>query len=430
MGSEIGGSRRFSSFWRDVAWQLSGTSLAQLVGIVGLPVLTRLYTPDDFAVQTLFLQVVNCGTALVTWRYEYFVQLPKLNDDVRALNRLVLTLGSLTVLVFTPLLWIFREALAAPMGNPDIAPWLVLAPLTAVLFSWAVAAQNNSQRLADFRISGLSELAGKLAYVATGIVGALIHPGTFGLIITTAVGAIGKLSFVLLQRPTWGRAPLRADAGAVRNVQTRYGRLATSTVFSHLLSTMALAIPQIAIARMYGANVLGQFALGLATIFLPSTLVGTAIGQVYYQRAARQWAEGQVFSSLWRDMAQKLLMIGIPIYAIAALLSKVAYPFVFGSEWDMAGEFATWLSVAACASLVSSPMDRTCLIVGAASYSIVWSVYRVVSTLVLIWVASVMQLSPSNFVIAYAGQLCIQYGIDLWMGHRFSQGRLGIFARN
>lgn len=104
MSNEAGARSRVSSYWRDVAWQFSGSSLAQLVGIAGLPVLTRLYTPEDFAVQSLFLQVVTYATAVVTWRYEYFVQLPKSEDDVRALNRLVLILGCMTVLIATPLL--------------------------------------------------------------------------------------------------------------------------------------------------------------------------------------------------------------------------------------------------------------------------------------------------------------------------------------
>jgi len=307
---------------------------------------------------------------------------------------------------------------------------LFLVPLTAALFSWAVAAQQNAQRLADFRTSGLSELAGKLAYVLTGIIGALIYPGAFGLIITTAVAAVGKLGFIFARRPTWGRATLRTDVGAVPRVRSHYGRLATATVVSHLLSTSAFAIPQIAVARLYGAEVLGQFALVLGTIFLPTALLGTAIGQVYYQRAAKQWAGGATFATLWRDMAKKLLLIGVPVYAIVALLSEVAYPFVFGHQWHQAGEFAVWMSVAAFASLVSSPMDRTCLIVGAASYSILWSVYRVASTLVTIWLASALDFSPAGFVIAYASQVCVQYGIDLCMSHRFSQGRLGIFARN
>jgi teichuronic acid exporter len=428
MGSEVAGSRRFSSYWRDVAWQSSGATLAQLVGVAGMPVLTRLYSPQDFAVQSLFIQVVTYATALVTWRYEYFIQLPKSEADVSALNRLVLILGCLSVLGCTPLLWGFKDAVAAHLGNSDLATWLFLAPATAVLVSWAVALQNNAQRAGDFRTSGLSELIGKLAYVAIGIVGALVHSGAGGLIVTSASGAIGKSTLLTALRPTWRKGSVQSQAGAVGRVRSRYGGLATATVFSHLLSTSAFAIPQVAIARLYGAEVLGQFALVMATIFLPSGLLATAIGQVYYQRAARQWAEGMPFFSLWRDMAQKLLIIGVPVYALIALLSGLAYPLVFGDQWALAGEFAAWMSLAALVSFVSSPMDRTCLIVGVGSYSLMWSVYRLVSTVIVIWLAAALDFSPLSFIKAFAIQMSVALGVDLWMSRRFSQGRLGVFA--
>lgn len=430
MSAGSGVKRPIDRYWRDVVWQSSGASLAQLVGIAGLPVLTRLYAPEEFAIQSLFLQVVTYATAVVTWRYEYFVQLPKLNDDVRALNRLVLVLGFVTVLLSTPLLWFFRDALAGQLGNSDVATWLVLAPSTAVLFSWAVAAQNNAQRAGDFKTSGLSELVGKLAYIATGTAGAFMHPGAAGLVLSTGVAAIGKAGFVLLQRPTWRGAPSRTDLGALRRVQGHYGRLATSTVISHLLSTSAVAIPQVAIARLYGGDVLGQFALVLATVFLPSSLLGAAIGHVYYQRAAKEWGEGSPFFALWRDMVHKLLMIGVPVYGAVALLSELAYPLVFGEQWHLAGEFGVWMAGAAFVSFVSSPMDRSCLVVGAGGYLMLLSAYRAASTIAVVWLAAVFDFSPSSFIVAFVAQMCVALGIDLWMSCRFSQGRLGIFVRH
>lgn len=429
MSSKISENRRFSSHWRDVVWQLSGTGLAQLVGIAGIPVLTRLYTPEDFAVQSLFLQVVTYAAALVTWRYEYFVQLPRLDDDVRALNRLVLMLGCFTVVVSTPLLWIFRDVVAGQLGNSDVAPWLVLAPITAVLFSWSVAIQNNAQRRGDFKTSGLSELVGKLAYVSTGIVGAFAHLGAAGLVITSGASAIGKAAFGIWWQPAGERSAQHVEADAVRRVRSRYGKLASSTVFAHVLSTSAIALPQVAMARLYGADILGQFALVMATVFLPTALIGVAVGHVYYQRAAITWAEGAPFVTLWREMALKLLMMGVPVYLLVALLSKVAYPLVFGDQWDVAGGFATWMAAAAFVSFVSTPMERTCLIVGAGSYLILWSLGRLISIVMVVWVAVALEFSPSSFVVAFVVQMCMALAIDLWMSHRFSQGRLGIFAR-
>lgn len=421
--------RTFPNYWRDIFWQSSGSSLAQLVGIAGIPILTRLYTPEDFAVQSLFLQVVTLATALVTWRYEYFVQLPKSDDDVRSLNGLVLALGAFAVLILTPVFWILRDGLAQQLGNQDVAPWLSLAPATAVLVSWAVAAQNNAQRFGDFKTSGLSELAGKLSYVSTGIAGALLSLGAGGLVMTTAFGAIGKAAYVFLLRPRWGKETLRTGVHPMQRVLARYGRLATSTVLAHLLTSSAIAMPQIALAHLYGANVLGQFALAMATIYLPSGLLGVAIGHVYYQRAAQQWANGSPFFTLWRSTALKLLMIGVPVFGLVVLLSKHAYPFIFGDQWDLAGEFAALMAIAAFGSFVSSPMDRTCLVVGAGSYSVVWSVYRVLSTAVVIWLALALRITPQSFVVALVIQMCVAYGIDFWMSFRFSHGRLGIFAK-
>lgn len=427
MATESEVARPIRNYWRDIAWLASGSTLAQLVGIAGFPILTRLYSPGDFAVQALFLQVVTLATAVVTWRYEYFVQLPKSDDDALALNGLVMCLGLFAVLILSPLFWIFQEGIAERIGNRDVGRWLVLAPATAVLVSWGIASQNNAQRLGDFKTSGLAELTGKLAYVISGIAGALVQLGTAGLVVTTAIGAILKSACVFLFSPMVGTQRLRIRAEPMQQVRTRYGRLATSTVFAHLLAASSVTVPQVAMAHLYGADAVGQFALVLATIYLPSGLLGAAIGQVYYQRAAQQWADGSSFFALWRATVNKLLIIGVPVYGMAALLSGFAYPYVFGSQWHLAGEFATWMSLAAFGSFVSSPMDRTCLVVGAGSYLMIWSAYRALSTLFVAWLGWSQGFTPSSFVVAMVIQMSVTYGIDLWMSFRFSQGRLGVF---
>ncbi len=428
MASKPGIERTFPNYWRDIAWQSSGSTLAQLVGMAGIPILTRLYTPAEFAAQSLFIQVVTYATALVTWRYEYFVQLPRLDEEARSINLLVAALGIVALIALTPLFWIHRAAIAEVLGNQDVAPWLFLAPVTAVLVSWAIAAQHNAQRSGDFRTSGLSELVGKLAYVSSGISGALVHLGTFGLILTTALGAAGKGAYVLFQRPRSTSGLSRNTVNSARRVGKRYGRLATATVLAHLLTTTAIAVPQVAMAHLYGADALGQFALVLATIYLPSALLGAAIGHVYYQRAAKLWAKGSLFFTLWRATASKLLVIGIPVYGLVALVSGYAYPFVFGAQWHLAGEFATWMAVAALASFVSSPMDRTCLVVGAGSYLLLWSLLRAVSSIFVVWLAWTQGFEASSFIMVLSVQMFLLYAIDFYMSHRFSNGQLGVFV--
>ena len=123
-----------------------------------------------------------------------------------------------------------------------------------------------------------------------------------------------------------------------------------------------------------------------------------------------------------------MLVIGIPVYGLVALVSGYAYPFVFGAQWHLAGEFATWMAVAALASFVSSPMDRTCLVVGAGSYLLLWSLLRAVSSIFVVWLAWTQGFEASSFIMVLSVQMFLLYAIDFYMSHRFSNGQLGVFV--
>ncbi len=94
--------RPISLYWRDILLQASGNGIAQIVGVIGMPVLSRLYSPVDFGIQNLFLQVAILVAGLMTLRYEQFVQLPKDEADADAVCHLALSLGTTVVLDTVP----------------------------------------------------------------------------------------------------------------------------------------------------------------------------------------------------------------------------------------------------------------------------------------------------------------------------------------
>ena len=161
--------------------------------------------------------------------------------------------------------------------------------------------------------------------------------------------------------------------------------------------------------------------MAMATLCIPSTLIGNAIGQVYYQRAAANWADHVSIAPLWKSTARNLLLFGVPIYAVIALLSPYAYPFLFGEAWVLSGTMAQMLSVATCFSFASSPLDRTCLVVGAWWYPIFWHTFRASSALAVAMAAWKMAWSVQVFILAQAAILGMAYITDLIMGWRFSR---------
>ncbi|KQV86545.1 lipopolysaccharide biosynthesis protein [Pelomonas sp. Root1237] len=408
-----------ASFWSDVRWQAIGNTSAQALGVLGMPLLTRLYTPADFAAQSVFLQFAMFFSGLMTWRYEYFVQLPRRDSDALALLRLTLLLAVAGCVLLTPLTWLSAPLLSMDPGQTH---WLWLSPMTAALISLSLAHQHWTQRKGLFKLSGMGEVLAKLAYIGTGVLATLCGLATLGLIATIAAGAAAKLVLHLLA----GRADrhIAAKAGgassAIQAART-HARHAGSMFGSHLLGTVTGLVTILFIGQFYGSIDLGQYSLVAATIFLPAGLIGSAIGQVYYQRAAALWSRGESFAPLWRQTFARLSAIGVLAYALIALLSPWAYPFIFGDAWEAAGRYAVWMSIAAFFSFVSAPMDRSSLVVGRLHYLPIWHAARALTTLCALALAWRCALSFDAFMALHAAQMSVLYVVDLLAERSFAR---------
>ena len=174
---------KFSSFWRDAAWLASGTAVAQLIGLAVKPVFSRLYSPVDFASLNLFMVIASFLSIILTWRYEYFVQLPKRLSDSWRLVQAVFILGGLMMLILTPLAWGLSSSLAAWLDHPPLTKWLVLSPLAGFLIPLSVAFAAWHQKRRQFRRSGQAEIAGQAANASLGVGGWLLLTGPGGLIL-------------------------------------------------------------------------------------------------------------------------------------------------------------------------------------------------------------------------------------------------------
>jgi teichuronic acid exporter len=396
---------------RDVLLQASGNTAAQVLGIAAMPLLTRLYAPSDFAVLNLFTQLVAGLAILLTLRFEYLVMLPAEQQESDSVLRLTFLLGAVHVLWLTPLLWILPDQWAWLPSQDAIADWVWLAPISAWVVSLAVGLQQAVQRRGDFRSSAISEFVGRSAYVACTMVGVLALPNIVGLIASTLVNGGAKLVWLIRAGTEFPRMWLQANRAPI-NKSIR--RMALSTSVSNLISLFSGMAPMIFIADRYGANALGQYGLVVSTLYLPSVLLGQAIGQVYYQRACRLHGDGLAFTDLLISTSRNLAKLGVPLYALIALIAPTVYPIVFGSEWDSAGELARWLCIAAVAGFLSTPLDRTSLIVGAWWYLSVWHTLRAAITAVCLITSAVYALPLETFILLLSLQSAFAYGID-WM---------------
>ena len=268
----------------------------------------------------------------------------------------------------------------------------------------------------------MSEVANRagngLVSIGAGLLG---FPGIW-LGVATAAGFVGKLLVVGGALRAVSFAPVRgALTGRTRIRAQGLENLLGSMIVSHGMLAITTLAPLAYIGYRYGEEFTGQFALVLGTLALPTTLVGNAIGQVFYQRASQLFANGSTFSALLLANSRLLFFIALPAFLFVALTGPFLYPLVFGSQWYVAGETAQIYAVAAAFSFMTVPFDRSGLIVNAWWYGPSWHFGRLVTTLGVVILSEAVAAPYLTFVVLLTIQSLLLYIVDGGASYLFSR---------
>ena len=112
---------------RNVGTLLSANILAQAIGLLVYPVLTRIYSPEDFGLLNLFLSIGGVLVILAGLEWYNAIVLPKSEREARA----VVHVSCISLWAFTGLLILtvpFSKPIARIFDMPDLASYYWMMP--------------------------------------------------------------------------------------------------------------------------------------------------------------------------------------------------------------------------------------------------------------------------------------------------------------
>lgn len=133
---ECGLAKRFkikSDFTKNVLTLTSGTALAQLIPFIIAPILSRIYSPEEFGRLALYISIIQTLGVISSGRYELAIMLPKRQAEavkITILSIIVTILFSIIILILT---CIFSKQVAIALGDEKLELWLYLVPLSTLL---------------------------------------------------------------------------------------------------------------------------------------------------------------------------------------------------------------------------------------------------------------------------------------------------------
>jgi len=412
-----------SEFARSVVTLMTGTTVAQAVPVAISPVLTRLYGPEDFGVLALFIAVTAIFGSVANARYELAIMLPHEDDDalnIAALGTLIAATLSAVLLVVVAL---FNARICRLLGNEHIGPWLYLVPPT-VLFTGLFNSLNYyNSRIKRYQDIARANMLKAVILAAVQLAAGFLKFGAGGLVVGQAASSLfanARLLRNTLGRTDWKRV---VTLRSMRRQARRYRDFPLFSMPAILANTMAQHLTNILVSGYFSVATLGQYALVQRVLGIPSSLVGAAIGQVFFQQATDERKRTGKAVSTFDATVKNLFLLSVPSFLFLMLIADDLFAFVFGERWRIAGHYARILApffavrfIVAAVTTINSVFEKQ-------KISLVWQLLLLASTLGTIISSHAMGLGFSGFIVAFSvvGTAC--YMILLGLLFMVSRGR-------
>jgi len=389
-----------SEFIRNVSTLMSGTAIAQAIPVLISPILSRLYTPDDFGVLALYMSITVVIGVIATGRYELAIMLP--NKQKSAFNILVLCilLSLITALLTFILLLLFIDPIVVFFEEPKVKDWIYFIPII-VFFTGVYQAFNYwSTRHKTYKRNAFSRISQSTMTAGSQLGYGFIKSGAGGLILGYIIGII--TAALVLGWKIIKNIPQLTDELSIKEIKENarkyrnFIRINSPHAFIDSLQDNGIIY---LIMYFFSKQILGSYSFAYRILKAPVGLVGNAIYQVSYQKATEAFNAGQNLQPMVKRILINLFIIGFPVFTILFIYTPEFFSFIFGAKWREAGEFAQILIPWIFLNFLANPVSFIAIVVNKQKEAMYFTIANIIVKVLSIVIGGIYGNYFLSFII-------------------------------
>ena len=326
-----------SDFVKNVLTLATGNVLGQVIGLSLTLVLTRIYTPEDFGSFGLMMAISSGIAIIISMRYELAIMRPK--DDADAYKVLILAL--FVCISITLISAVIITGLV--LFNHKIPKWSLLIPLMAFSIGIFQIFNNWANRQKKYKKIAASRIIASSVNSTTSIGFGFLNIGGLGLFLGNIIGQIIS-SLNLINIRNLVNTIKITKVSELKFWAKRYKDMPQTNVFQALVD-LYLSNGLIYLIPIYFSNsILGFYAFSMRILQAPVSFVGSAIAQVFYQKATDTFHARKDLKQIVKQTILKSSLIALPLPVILIFFGPDIFAFVFSKNWRIAGEYSQILA--------------------------------------------------------------------------------------
>ncbi|HUB12923.1 MAG TPA: hypothetical protein VMB34_13285 [Acetobacteraceae bacterium] len=391
VGSLRGHASRRSFTW-NVSVMLTGTVAGQAISLAMTPLITRLFTPEQFG----YLGVYN--TALLTLGtiacLGLELAIPICMADAEYADLLALcgvALACVTTLVGLAC-WLVPAATLAQVSLAPLADYRWLLPVGLALLGGYYVMVAAATRAGSFREIASTRISQGISGPVSQLVLGLLGTGTPGLLGGYVIGQTSGTLLLLLDLLRRQRGLLRGITWrGIVAVARRYAGFPLLASWARLLDMATGTIVFVLFSDFYSSATVGFMFLSQRVLMRPLVIVSTSLLQVFTGEAGRAISQDPaLLRRRFYQVVPRLFAMALAWILLGNLVATWAFPIFFGSVWGNAIPYLRAMSLAGLMQAVLHPVSTTLQMLEYQITAVAWQIGRlalVAAAVVLPWQA-------------------------------------------
>lgn len=328
---------------QNVGKLLSANVVAQVIGLVVYPILSRMYAPEDFGLLNLFLSIGNVLVVLSLVDYYYAIVLPKQERHAVALVH-VSSLALLITVAVVAVSVLLANPISAVFKSPDLAQYYWLMPIYVlsmgawnILNYWYIR-QKQFGQISQYLMSQSALSAG--GKIGMGYAGVLQG----GMIYAVVVAPLLSLVTSIVRNFRGCLQPLlRISKSDIVEQSKQYRNFPCFVLPRSFLNVLAGQLPILLLTPFFGAKYVGLLSMALLLGYTPIGTITRAIYQVLYQYTTeRVHAAQRIGDVFWRFIGWCSVVI-LPVFGGLFFVLPDLTSWLLGEEWRVVGTYIRYM---------------------------------------------------------------------------------------
>lgn len=385
---------RKNIFLRNVSILSLGTLASQLINIVGLPILSRMYSNTEFGILALFMAFGSIVFSFSALKLDLaIVKTEKMNEKIALIRISFIAIFFLSIFAILCLyIWSYWNSQVRSLFLFLMFLFFITNGGSQILI-YFFNSEKKYQNITSAKVllAIVNLLFALLLFNWDSGVGLI-----FAITLANIFSFLGLVFFFRKKIPAIFKIK-NTFSKQILHQNINFIKFSTPASFLDVLSYQIIII---ILSTYYSEEVTGAFFMAMRVVLLPTALIGAAIGQVFYKDISDKFSKNRLTKKDFWDIWKILFLVGIVPFIIFLSFGKTLFVWALGDEWILASEMAIILVIKGFFNFLSSPTSSGFVVINKQQYNLILTTTRLIYTVILLW-ASVMLNDIFYFLIWY-----------------------------